>query len=322
MPDWCGLFHFLAKKLNMNSLHIAPIQGHTDVAYRHFHSDLYGGSNIYYSPFIRLEREVMRPRDIKDINSDLNANHNIVPQIIFRDEYELKTLIRQLKEFGFKKIDLNMGCPFPLQTGHGRGAATILNAPLAEKMVAAVKENPDIEFSVKMRLGLNDPKEWEKLLPYLNQIKLTHISLHPRIAKQQYGGEVNLNEFGNFLKNSSNPVIYNGDIKSPGDMHEIISQFPDIKGLMVGRGILARPSLFNEFSEGSEWVKEKRINKMLEFHRQLFEHYSNILCGEAQIIAKIKPFWEYAEEEIGRKPWKAIKKAVNISKYQTAVAMI
>ncbi len=61
---------------------------------------------------------------------------------------------------------------------------------------------------------------------------------------------------------------------------------------------------------------------MLGFHRELLDHYTSILCGDSQIISKIKPFWEYAEAEIGRKAWKAIRKAGNMAKYHSAVAMI
>lgn len=61
---------------------------------------------------------------------------------------------------------------------------------------------------------------------------------------------------------------------------------------------------------------------MLHFHRELLCHYESTLCGDSQILSKIKPFWEYAEEEIGRKAWKAVKKASNIAKYHSAVAMI
>jgi hypothetical protein len=61
---------------------------------------------------------------------------------------------------------------------------------------------------------------------------------------------------------------------------------------------------------------------MLRFHRLLLNHYSETLCGDSQILSKIKPFWEYAEEEIGHSAWKAIKKAVNIAKYHSAVAKI
>lgn len=304
------------------SLHFAPVQGHTDTAYRHFYAQIYGGNLIYYTPFIRLEKGGLRPRDKKDYISDLNLNHIIIPQIIFRDNLELNSLIKIFKDLGSNRIDLNMGCPFPLQTGHGRGAATITNEKLAAEIVKAVETNPEIIFSVKMRLGMTDPSEWQRLLPYLNSINLSHITLHPRIAKQQYGGELNLEQFGHFLSQSKNPVIFNGDIKIPEDIYKIDNKFSNITGIMVGRGILGRPSLFSEYLEGKEWEKEKRLEKMLEFHNLLFKHYSSVLCGDSQVISKIQPFWEYSENEIGRKAWKAIKKATNISKYQTAIAMI
>ncbi|MCH5234290.1 MAG: tRNA-dihydrouridine synthase family protein [Muribaculaceae bacterium] len=306
----------------MLSLHFAPVQGHTDAAYRHFHSKIYGGNQTYYTPFIRWEKDGIRPRDIKDMTSELNNGIHLVPQIIFRDAKELNSLVEKLKELGIKEIDLNMGCPFPLQTGHGRGAATIANEDLAKEVVKCVKSNSDIQFSLKMRLGLMNPEEWKILLPYLNQINLKHITVHPRIAKQQYGGEVNLEQFGEFVKESKNPVIYNGDLKTIEDINKIQALFPDITGIMLGRGVLGRPSLITEFQEGKEWDKESRIARMLEFHRLLFSHYSSVLCGDTQVISKTQPFWEFAEDEIGRKAWKAIKKAGNLSKYQTAIATI
>lgn len=306
----------------MLSLHFAPVQGHTDAAYRHFHSKIYEGNPTYYTPFIRWEKDGIRPRDIKDITSELNQGIHLIPQIIFRDSKELYSLVESMKDLGVKEIDLNMGCPFPLQTGHGRGAASISNTELAKEMVECVKANPNIQFSVKMRSGLQDPEEWKRLMPYLNQINLSHVTLHPRVAKQQYGGDVDLIQFEEFLKESKNPVVYNGDIKTLEDITEIRNRFPSINGIMLGRGILGRPSLFMEYLQGKPMEKEIRLAKMLDFHRQLFSHYTKVLCGDTQIISKTQPFWEYAEDEIGRKAWKAIKKAGNLSKYQTAVAMI
>ena len=302
--------------------HFAPVQGHTDAPYRHFHAEEYGNDTVYYTPFIRLERGALRNKDIKDFTSGLNTTTHLVPQIIFRDNEELTGLVELIKETGAKEIDLNMGCPFPLQTGHGRGAATVANEELARCVVETINNNPDISFSVKMRLGYSDPHEWEKLIPYLNQVKLTHIAVHPRVAKQQYGGELHLDEFSKLAELSENPIVYNGEIHTPEDIDGIQSKFPDIAGIMIGRGLLARPSLVEEYLAGKELEKEERVEKMLQFHRTLLDHYSSTLCGDSQLISKIKPFWEYAEDEIGRKAWKAIKKATNIAKYHSAVASI
>lgn len=302
----------------------APVQGHTDAPYRHFHNEVYGDLSpevTFFTPFIRLENGGIRNRDMKDVDSNLNDGITTVPQIIFRDREELKTLVEILKAKGEKRIDLNMGCPFPLQTGHGRGAATIANKSICNAVEETVSENPEIIFSVKMRLGMSDPDEWRILLPALNRISLSHITVHPRVARQQYGGVIYLDQFRDILEKSNNPVIFNGDLNTPQDIKDIQLRFKEISGIMTARGILGRPSLIAE-AAGEEWDSSVRIERMLRFHRALFNYYSENLCGDSQILSKIKPFWEYAEEEIGRKAWKAIKKSTNIAKYNSAVALI
>ncbi len=302
----------------------APVQGHTDAPYRHFHNLIYGNHESgvsFYTPFIRLENGTIRQRDFKDLLSPLNEGMHLVPQIIFRDAEELHALVGILKKEGIHEIDLNMGCPFPLQTGHGRGAATVANVELCNAVAQTVSDNPEITFSVKMRLGMSDPDEWKTLLHALDNVSLSHITVHPRVARQQYGGDLYLDRFAEILSESSNPIIFNGDLRTPDDFRKIGESFPKIAGIMTARGILARPSLIAEAQNG-EWDKTKRVETMLRFHRELFDYYSENLCGDSQILSKIKPFWEYAEEEIGRKAWKSIRKAGNIAKYNSAVAMI
>lgn len=304
------------------SVMVAPVQGHTDAAWRHFHKQNYGGEHIYFTPFIRLEKGEFRKHDIKDFTSDLNENHIIVPQVIFRDMEELRPLLSGLAEKGAKRIDLNTGCPFPLQTAKGRGAGFIGNKEEYEKIPDLLNEFPDIEFSLKMRLGFSDPDEWKSVIGAIGKMRLTHVTLHPRVAKQQYGGELYIDKLEQFLSECPHPVIYNGEIKTPADIEKIKNKYSQIGGVMTARGILGRPSLLAEYESGKEWDKSERIDKMLKFHRQLLSHFESVLCGDSQILSKIKPFWEYAEEEVGRKAWKAIKKATNMAKYHSAVAMI
>ncbi len=303
-------------------MHFAPVQGHTDAPYRHFHAQVYGGNLTYYTPFIRLEHGQLRRRDLTDFTSELNRNLTLVPQIIFRDKDELFTLARLLHEAGAQRIDLNMGCPFPLQTGHGRGAATVANDNLGAAMALLTHEMSDVNFSLKMRLGLSDPDEWQILLPHINEAKLLHVTVHPRIAKQQYSGDLYTDRFQQLLDNCKHPVIYNGELRTPEDVTQIRQQFPGIADIMIGRGLLARPSLATEVTESREWTPDERKAKLLTFHRLLFDYYQQTLCGDTQILTKIQPFWEYSENEIGRKAWKALRKANSLPKYRTALALL
>lgn len=303
-------------------IYIAPVQGHTDAAWRHFHQEVYGGNHKYFTPFIRCERGELRKHDLKDFTSELNANHQLEAQVIFRDMEELDILLRNIEEVGAKEINLNMGCPFPLQTGKGRGAGFIRNAEEASKLKEILEKYPELSYSVKMRLGFEDPDEWKAIVPVLNDINLRFIALHPRVARQQYGGDLYMDRFEEFVGEVKHPVIFNGELRTPADIAEIEKKYPTIGGVMTARGILGRPSLAAEYEGGKEWSREERLQKILVFHRLLLNHYSNTLCGDAQIVSKIKPFWEYAEEEIGRKAWKGIKKATNLAKYHSAVALI
>lgn len=303
-------------------IEIAPVQGHTDAAWRHYHHEIYGGDQVYYTPFIRLEKGDFRKHDLKDWQSGLNENLEVVPQVIFKDMEELKPLVEGLIERGAKRIDLNTGCPFPLQTAKGRGAAFVGNSDEYAAIPALVEANPEVSFSVKMRLGFSDPKEWKGVMDILNSMKLDHVTLHPRVARQQYGGELEMEQFSEFLRQSENPVLFNGEIHTPENAAKIKEKFPGISGIMIARGVLGRPSLVYEIETGKPWSREERIRTMLAFHERLLDHYRSELCGDHQVLSKIKPFWEYAEEEIGRKAWKSISKASNMAKYASAVAMI
>lgn len=305
-----------------SKIYIAPIQGHTDAAWRHFHRLTYGGDNLYFTPFIRAEHGRVRDRDIRDYKGPMSANHRLEPQVIFRDMEELDLLLTALSREGADRVNLNMGCPFPLQTGKGRGAGFIANCEEAAKLPEIASRHPEISLSAKMRLGYSEPDEWRGIMPVLNSMPLRFIVLHPRVAKQQYRGELDLDMFAGFLRESSNPVVFNGELKTPSDVTAIIERFPGIEGMMLGRGLLGRPSLAAEVTAGEGWTRERRIEEMLRFHDALMAYYEETLCGESQLLSKIKPFWEYAEEEIGRKAWKAIKKAGTLPKYRTALALI
>ncbi|MCM1475730.1 MAG: tRNA-dihydrouridine synthase family protein [Muribaculaceae bacterium] len=301
----------------------APVQGHTDAAWRHFHAEVFGPLNDYTTPFIRLEHGEIRRRDLNDAFSPLNNNHKAIPQVIFKNLEELSQLVGFLSEKDAHAIDINMGCPFPLQTARGRGAATLSRPEALEAVRTVVSKNPEIDFSVKLRLGMSDSEEWRKALPVLNGLKLSRIVLHPRIAKEQYGGEPRLGSFAEFLRESENPVVYNGDIRSIEDYNRIMEQFPEVSDVMLGRGLLGRPSLAAEIAEGKVWSRERRIELMIDFHRRLFTYYmENLQGGDHQVLSKICPFWEYAQDEIGRKAWKAIKKTANMAKYHSALAII
>ena len=307
----------------------APLQGYTTGIYRKAHAEIFGGVDVYYAPFLRIENGRPREKDLRDIEGDfgsgrdLSAGAKTVPQIIANSVDEFRTLADAIVQKGFTEIDLNMGCPFPMQVSRHRGAGLLSDTQTVKSImneIARLTAKKSIKISVKMRLGQDSPDEAFALLPILNDAPLAHITLHPRLGKQQYKGAVDFTSFARFYEECRHPLVYNGDITTVGQIRKMESEYPKLAGIMIGRGLLARPSLAAEYKAATEAVSERDLlSKILEMHGRLYEHARSTYQGDSQILTHIKNFWEYLEPTIPKKNFKKIKKAGNLGEYDAAV---
>ena len=303
----------------MLPIHFAPLQGHTDDVYRRTHHQLIGGIECYYTPFVRVEAGGVRSKDSRDIDPKNNEGIPVTPQIIFKNLKEFAFLTDRIEALGYRKVDLNMGCPFPLQARHGRGSGLLAHPDTVAEVAAAIKERPQLTFSVKMRLGWDNAQEWQPIVEILNDTPLTHITLHPRTGTQGYKGDIDHESFAQFYQACRHPIIYNGELTDPDELHSMEERYPRLAGLMVGRGLLARPSLAREYAEGTAWTHERHIDTLRNLHQQLTEQYARIVKGDAQLHGKLRTFWEYTEPVIGHKPYKKIMKSGNLRNYMNAI---
>ena len=233
-------------------IHFAPLQGYTDDVYRRIHHERIGGIETYYTPFLRMEGGGVRTKDMRDIRPAFNEGVPVVPQIIMKSMKEFDYLVGIVEEKGYKRIDLNMGCPFPMQAKHGRGSGLLAHTDIVEEICKAIQAKPELEFSVKMRLGWENADEWRAILPMLNDTPLTQITLHPRIGTQQYKGSVDMEAFREFYELCKHPLLYNGDVTTLAQITELEQNYPDLAGIRIGRGLLARPSLAAEYAACAE----------------------------------------------------------------------
>ena len=303
----------------MSDIFFAPLQGYTDDVYRRVHYKLIGGVKNYYTPFVRVEVGAVRSKDQRDIAPENNSGVPVVPQIIFNNRKEFEYLTDRVKSLGYKEIDLNMGCPFPLQARHGRGCGILAHPDIVSDIIEGIKEHNDTIFSVKMRLGRDNSSECDKIIELLNNVQLKHITLHPRTGIQQYKGTVDYDAFERIYTQSRNPIIYNGDIVTLEDIKRIENKYPQIKGIMLGRALLGAPSLAVEYANDKQWSNSERIALMLKMHNALMSEYSKILKGDTQMLNKMRTFWEYSEALLGRKPYKKVMKSGNLKNYLAAV---
>lgn len=295
----------------MLPIHFAPLQGFTESAYRLAHSKFAPGIHTYYTPFLRLEKGEVRAKDLRDLQTE--HPYHLVPQIIVRDVEEFNLLTKTVTDLGFQEININMGCPYPMQTKSGRGSGILPHPEKVHEILDAISTSTP-KFSIKMRLGLNSPEECLQLLPLLNEAPLAHITLHPRVGIQQYKGALDFETFDKFYAECKHPLIFNGDITDLKQIQYIEARYPKLAGIMIGRGLLANPILAAQYAGLPCGTATETL---LKIHADIAADYARRLQGNAQILDKIRPFWTYAD--LPKKIRKKIEKSKTLEEYLEAV---
>ncbi|CAG9876465.1 tRNA-dihydrouridine synthase BT3326 [Bacteroides ovatus] len=301
-------------------IHFAPLQGYTDVIYRNAHAACFGGIDAYYTPFVRLEKGTFRHRDVRGIEPGNNQVPHLIPQLIAPTAEKAEKILSLFIEKGYKEADINMGCPFPILAKRHNGSGILPYPEEVQALLSLITKYPQISFSIKMRLGWENPEECLKLAPIINELPLRQVVMHPRLGKQQYKGEVDLKAFEAFQHVCKHPLIYNGDINHIEDIHRIQEQFPGLAGMIIGRGLLANPALAWEYQQNRTLEFDEMKEKIQSMHTYVYEEYiEQLKGGDLQILNKMKAFWEYLLPNADRKLLKAIHKSTNLHKYTQAV---
>lgn len=292
-------------------IYAAPLQGITGRIWRNAHSAVFPGIDAYITPFLRVEHGTIRKNGLKDITPELNSA-TIIPQILAASPGDTLQLALKCRELGYNEISLNLGCPHPPIALHHKGSGLLQYPNEIKLLFERLCDVEGLKFSIKMRLGYVSADEWRHVIPLFDIINPSFVTVHPRVGRQLYSGDLHMKEFELLLTQTSHKIIYNGDIRSLDDVNRLRERYPRISGVMAGRGLVANPALFCP-------TLSTRDN-LRRFHSLLYnELVSSMEGGEHQILAHLKELWHYFLPGTDRKALKAIKKCNSLQKYNEAV---
>ena len=302
--------------MNMNDIKIpvlaAPLQGVTDNVWRMAQHEVFGGVTAYYAPFMRVEHGEVRRKDLRDVDPERNQGITLIPQILACQPDHALMMVDALRQMGYRRIDINLGCPFPPIALHRKGSGMLAYPELAEALFTALAAVDGVEYSVKMRLGWDQPGQWRDILPLMDILKPVNIAVHPRIGKQQYKGDLDIGQFEALMAASSWPIVYNGGLRTVEDIEAVVSRYPNLAAVMVGSGLAANPGMFAPDATPDDYRR---------FHDLLVDGYTDQLNGgEAQLVRHLQDIWQTFLPGTGHKLFKAIRKSRTLDQYQTAAA--
>ncbi|WP_044117933.1 tRNA dihydrouridine synthase [Alkaliflexus imshenetskii] len=303
----------------------SPLQGFTDYRFRNLVNQHFGGIDTFIAPYIRFQGGMEIKKSYKnDLLPSHNEVKNLVPQVMTRDSKELLYVADYVKQLGYKELNWNLGCPYPMVAKRGMGSGLIKDFDKIDSILQTVSGEADLDISVKLRLGYESNQEILKLLPVLNNHKIKYLIIHPRIGKQLYKGDADLEMFEQCMEICDLPIVYNGDIDTVEKFVYLKQRFPHINHWAIGRSVISNPFLAGMIKTGSCQLPEDWTEQFKSFHEALFQSMSESLSGPGHLLIKMQSYWEYFSQMFSdaHKTYKIIRKAKSIDAYQQGVANI
>lgn len=269
---------------------LAPMQGLTELLFRRAYQQVFPGAiDLAVSPFLSLTHGDLSGAwgKIDDVLPEANSGSiPVVPQILGREVEEFIALGNRLFELGYQEVNWNIGCPVRRVAAKRRGSGILPYPDLVRIVLEGVLPRLKPHLSVKMRLGYSSKDEIFRLIPVLNDFPLKSITIHPRLGKQAYSGVPDMATFSQVLPLLKHPVVYNGDITTPGHYLHLQQQFPQIHDFMIGRGVLYDPLLP---------LKIKGIDspnsQVADFIQTLVDAILRSPIPDEKKMRKIKEYW-------------------------------
>ncbi len=299
-------------------LSFAPLEGITNSIYRNTHNKFFGGCDEYYAPFIvPSDDERITKKSLKDILPENNSNCKLQVQVLTNKSDSFFKFEKVISDLGYNEVNINLGCPSGTVVSKGRGAGFLRDIDNLDKFLYEIYEKTNLKVSLKTRIGFYDGSEFEELLKIYNKYNVLKLIVHPRVREDYYKGTPDVKVFDFTYNNSVNPLCYNGNIFSVEDYKNIVEKYPDIEGVMLGRGAVSNPAIFREIKGGAKL----RTEEFVSFTENLTENYMEVLKSETFTLHKLKEIWFYMINNYPneKKVAKSIKKSQKLSEFLTAL---
>lgn len=239
----------------------------------------------------------------------------MIPQILTHSASDFLKTAEELKELGYRHVNLNFGCPSATVTTKKKGAGILKDTELLNRFLDEIFSKTDMGISIKTRIGFSDAAEWEDIFQIYERYPIEELIVHPRVREDFYKNEPNREAFSRIYERTGKKLVYNGNLFSAEAICNCEKSYPKLTGLMLGRGLIVCPALLEENEE------EKRF---WQFHDEIYEGYRRTQSGDRNVLYRMKELWFYWEKafEPMEKNAKQIKKAQKCDEYEMAVRQI
>ncbi len=293
--------------------YFAPMEGLTDSIYRRLHHQYFSGVDRYYMPFLSptIHRALTHKED-RELPFADSVPFTAVPQILTKVSDDFLWAAQVCRDRGYEEVNLNLGCPSGTVVSKGKGSGMLRELDSLDRFLDAIFQNTPLPISVKTRLGLEQPEEFPAILDIYNRYPIRELTVHPRVRRQFYNGDVFWEAFDYAAANSKNPLCYNGDITSLSQIQDIQARYPAVEAVMIGRGLIADPGMLDGGADKAA---------LQCFVTGLLDSYESEFGGSRNAMFRMKENWAFLHTrfEGSEKLWKRLRKTTDVTEFRSII---
>lgn len=290
--------------------YFAPMEGLTDSIYRREHYRFFGGVDRYYMPFFSpTVHRTLTSREIRDLPKADSVPFTAVPQVLTKCAEDFIWAAEVIRDLGYEEINLNIGCPSGTVVAKGKGSGMLRDLDSLAEFFDRIFAASSLPVSVKTRIGLENPDEFPAILELYNHYPIRELTIHPRVRKQFYTGQVYREWFAYAMTHSKNSLCYNGDIHAVSDIEALQAQYPGLNAVMLGRGLIADPGML---------VGGTDMDKLEAFLNALMDDYEVEFSSCRNALFRMKENWAYLHDRFASsdKLWKKMRKTTDAAEFR------
>ena len=253
-----------------NGAFLAPLAGISNLPFRLIARSL--GCGLAYTEMISANGLVRKTAKTFEYLETCADDHPLGAQLFGADPEIVVQASRIIADNGADLIDINMGCPVKKVIKTGSGVILMKDPNRVARIIDSVKKAVQIPVTVKIRSGWSGGS--------INAVEIARIAedsgadaitIHARTADQGYSGKADWKVIAEVKKAVKIPVIGNGDIWQPRDAVKMLQE-TSCDAVMVGRGALGNPWIFNGIIQVCSGQKENYLPN-LEQRQEMIENH-------------------------------------------------
>lgn len=277
---------------------LAPMQDVTDLPFMAVIADC-GAPDYFVTEYFRVHAQSRLEKHILEAVTENKTGRPVFAQMIGEDVEHLVRSAKELQQHPIAGVDLNMGCPSPTVYKKQCGGGLLRDPQKVDRVLGTLREACLGLFTVKMRIGFEDTRNFETILDLVNKHRVDLLSLHGRTVKEMYRSSVHYDRIKQAAERINCPLLANGDVTSASKASWVLD-YTGAAGVMVGRHAIRNPWIFRQIREAQtdKPVSKIPLHEVNQYVKKLYYAVQRPEMNEQRHVNKMKKYLNFVGQGV------------------------